>query len=150
MENTQQEQDNAVKEDASEIPSQESANNNFDSIADIWMKTANSYWDAFILKQTDKKVADYPYLPKFLTNGAATRTKNAWNTYVSMCKSLSQAMMDPNTLDSYIKASDDLPETLLKMQRTEMDRFFKWHSDMLDKSANFEKLTQLMSFKAFM
>ena len=154
MENTQQEQEQAVNENVSEIPAQEQTQDQVgdssNSIADIWLKTANTYWDAFKLRKIDKDELNNPLLPKFLTNGAATRSRNSWNTYVAMCKSMSQAMIDPNTINSVVKTSDDLPETLLKMQRTEMDRFFNWHSDMLGKTADFEKLTQLMCIKTFM
>ncbi|QTA80202.1 Uncharacterized protein dnl_24960 [Desulfonema limicola] len=152
MENTHQEK--AGNENVSGIPpleqSREQADSGFNSIAEIWAKAVNSYWDAFLVKKTDKDESKNPFLPKFLTNGAATRGINFWNTYISMCKSLSQAVIDPKTLNSVLKTSDDLPETLLKMQRTEMDRFFNWHSEMLGKTANFEKLTQLMCIKTFM
>ncbi|MDM8537153.1 hypothetical protein QUF70_10395 [Desulfobacterales bacterium HSG17] len=163
MENTQQEQSKAVNENVSEIPpqvesvesekaeeSQEKAADAADSLADIWMKAANTYWDAFKLRKTDKDELNNPLLPKFLTNGTATRSRNSWNTYVSMCKSISQSMIEPETINSFLKTSDDLPETLLKMQRTEMDRFFNWHSGMLSKSADFEKLTKIMCIKTFM
>lgn len=148
MENTKQE--TAAAEEVTEVLPQETTEDKTDSIPDIWMKAANSYWDAFILRKTQKDELHNPYLPKFLTNGAATRSRNSWNTCISMCKSMTQAMIEPGTVNSYFKASEDMPENLLKMQRTEMDRFFKWHSDMLNKSANFEKLTQLMCIKTFM
>ena len=119
------------------------------SISDIWAKTAKSYWDMMIWKQPESPVAESPYVPKIFRNGTATRTRNAWNMSISMCKSLSMAMIDPNTLESLFNVTDEMPETLLKMQRKELDRIFKWNSEMIGKTENIEKLMGLVYIRNF-
>lgn len=119
------------------------------SMADIWTNTAKSYWDMMIWKQPESPAAESPYIPKVFRNGTATRTRNAWNMSIGLCKSFSMAMIDPNTVDSLFKASDEMPETLLKMQRKELDRIFKWNSEVIGKTENIEKLMSLMYIRNF-
>jgi hypothetical protein len=119
------------------------------TISDIWAKAAQSYWDMMIWKQPESPVAESPYIPKIFRNGTATRTRNAWNMSVSLCKSLSMAMIDPNMVDSLVKVTDEMPESFLKMQRKELDRIFKWNSEMIGKTENIEKLMSLMYIRNF-
>jgi hypothetical protein len=150
MEKTQEQvktnQEN-IKASATE-PKQEESKKSM-TMSEIWAKTAQSYWDMMIWKQPESPVAESPYIPKIFRNGTATKTRNAWNMSINICKSLSMAMIDPNMVESLFKVTDEMPETLLKMQRKELDRMFKWNSEMIGKTENVEKLMSLMYIKNF-
>jgi polyhydroxyalkanoate synthesis regulator phasin len=106
-----------------------------------WLEAATDFWSNLAQTATPN-----PDGSKQAQNAAQNRFLEQWKTNLSLMKSFSQAMSEPESASSTAHSIDVLPKIFLKMTKSGWDAGFQIQKHLLEKIAKIGKRTEAYNF----
>jgi polyhydroxyalkanoate synthase subunit PhaE len=119
-------------------PAQNSAN---EFLFLSWLESATDFWSNLVQTATPNTDGT-----KQAQNAAQNRFLEQWKTNLSLMKSFSQAMREPESASSTAHSIDVLPKMLLKMTKSGWDAGFQIQKHLLEKISKIGTRTEAYNF----
>lgn len=116
-----------------------------ENLMDLWAETISECWGAML----DMRFLNPALKWEEKTNGNSRGAYMGWKPCLKIWQVFAQSMTDPNTIASFPKAFVDFPETLKKMQQSELDRYSQMQTQWMQKMDSMEKITRLMVMRMY-
>jgi hypothetical protein len=106
-----------------------------------WFQTATDFWSNLVQTATPNSDCS-----KQTQNAAQNRFLEQWKTNLSLMKSFSQSMNEPESASSTAQSIDILPKIFLKMTKSGWDAGFQIQKHLLEKIGKIGKRTEAYNF----
>jgi polyhydroxyalkanoate synthase subunit PhaE len=110
----------------------------------MWLKSAMSFWENMSRMQPDES-GMFNFFPK-QQEGSSHQTQQAWDRGTKIAGALASMLSEPENLDALFKATDTVPEFIMKMSRQVWEGYFEAQKNWAEHAVRIGKHEKAYSF----
>jgi polyhydroxyalkanoate synthase subunit PhaE len=116
-----------------------------ESLLAAWIKSANEFWLASAKYWPETAGVSKPAASS--QTGQKNRAQESWQAGAKMWQALFSALSEPDTMDAFSRGINSLPDTLLRMARTNWDGLFHLQQQWLERVGKIGEQSEAYQFE---
>jgi polyhydroxyalkanoate synthase subunit PhaE len=110
----------------------------------MWIKATMSFWENMPRMQTSEN-GTFSFIPK-QQKGPSYQAQQAWDRGTKIAGALGAILSEPENLDALFKATDTVPEFIMKMSQQVWDGYFEAQKNWTERAVRISKHEKAYSF----